>query len=93
MEWKDSVVLSLPPVQTLRTILAIMLSVALPCSASAQTAQHIRILDSERRAHEEIGFHPSSNGRHVSFETAAAMAVQHAVDRELGERTSGSVVY
>jgi hypothetical protein len=79
---------SLPP-RTQITLLAHELQHALEIGSRTDIVGG----DAMESLYEEIGFQTSSNGRHVSFETASARAVQQAVDRELGERTSGSVVY
>ena len=56
------------------------------------------ILDVEdmESLYEDIGFESLDNGSHKSFETEAAIAVQRAVDDEIGmrpARTAGSVTY
>jgi len=56
------------------------------------------ILDVEdmESLYENIGFESLDNGSHKSFETEAAIAVQHAVDDEIGmrpARTTGTVTY
>ena len=56
------------------------------------------ILDVEdmESLYENIGFESLDNGSHKSFETEAAIAVQHAVDDEIGmrpARTPGTVTY
>ena len=56
------------------------------------------ILDVEdmESLYENIGFESLDNGSHKSFETEAAMTVQHAVDDEMGmrpARTTGTVTY
>ena len=56
------------------------------------------ILDAEamESLYEDIGFESFENGSHKSFETEAAIAVQHTVDVEMGmrpARTPGTVTY
>ncbi len=53
------------------------------------------ILDAEgmESLYEEIGFQSSGSGSHKSYETEAAMAIQRAVDDELGRAGRGANAY